>query len=47
MKKISRRSFLKTGATAAAATIAVPTILSTGWYAQAQPEAPWASVFEL
>jgi TldD protein len=39
MNKISRRSFLKTGATAAAATIAVPTILSRGWYSFAQAEA--------
>jgi len=38
MKKITRRSFLKTGATAAAATIAFPTILSKGWYAFAQAE---------
>jgi TldD protein len=40
MKKISRRAFLKAGATAAAATIAVPSILSRGWYALAQAEAP-------
>ena len=44
MKKISRRSFLKTGATAAAATLAVPTILPRGWYALAQPES--AGYFE-
>jgi TldD protein len=39
MKRISRRSFLKTGATAAAATMAAP-ILSGGWYGLAQAEAP-------
>jgi TldD protein len=44
MQKISRRSFLKTGATAAAATIAVPSILPRGWYAFAQAEA--AGYFE-
>ena len=44
MTKITRRSFLKTGATAAAATIAVPAILSRGWYAFAQAEA--AGYFE-
>ncbi len=44
MKQITRRSFLKTGATAAAATLAVPTILRRGWYAFAQAEA--AGYFE-
>ena len=44
MKRITRRSFLKTGATAAAATLAVPTILPGGWYAFAQAEA--AGYFE-
>jgi len=44
MTRITRRSFLKTGATAAAATIAVPAILSRGWYALAQPAA--AGYFE-
>ena len=44
MKQITRRSFLKTGATAAAATIAVPAILPRGWYAFAQAEA--AGYFE-
>ncbi len=44
MKEITRRSFLKTGATAAAATIAVPAILSRGWYSFAQAEA--AGYFE-
>ena len=44
MEKITRRSFLKTGATAAAATMAVPAILSRGWYAFAQAEA--AGYFE-
>jgi TldD protein len=43
MTEISRRSFLKTGA-AAAATIAVPTFLSKGWYSFAQAEA--AGYFE-
>jgi TldD protein len=44
MKTITRRSFLKTGATAAAATIAVPAILPRGWYSFAQAEA--AGYFE-
>jgi TldD protein len=44
MTQITRRSFLKTGATAAAATIAVPTFLSKGWYAFAQADA--AGYFE-
>jgi TldD protein len=44
MKKITRRAFIKTGARAAAATIAVPTILSKGWYAFAHAEA--AGYFE-
>jgi TldD protein len=44
MKEMTRRSFIKTGATAAAATIAVPTILSRGWYSFAQAEA--AGYFE-
>ena len=39
MKTISRRSFLQTGATAAAATMAAP-ILSGGWYGLAQAESP-------
>lgn len=37
MKKITRRSFLKTSAQAAAATIAAPVILSDGWYSFASP----------
>lgn len=37
MKKITRRSFLKTSAQAAAATIAAPVILSDGWYSFANP----------
>jgi TldD protein len=44
MKRITRRSFLKTGATAAAATLAVPTILPRGWDIFAQAEA--AGYFE-
>jgi TldD protein len=44
MKTITRRSFLKTGATAAAATLAAPAILPRGWYAFAQAEA--AGYFE-
>jgi TldD protein len=40
MKHISRRDFIRTGAAAAAGTIAVPTILTKGWYALAQAEAP-------
>ncbi len=35
MKQISRRSFIKGGAAVAASTLAVPTILSKGWYAHA------------
>ena len=38
MKTVTRRSFLKTGATAAAATLAAPAILPRGWYAFAQAE---------
>jgi TldD protein len=38
MTTISRRSFLKTGAAAAAATIAGPAFLSRGWYAFARTE---------
>jgi TldD protein len=38
MKKITRRSFLKTSAQAAAATIAAPVILSDGWYSFASQE---------
>jgi len=37
MKEISRRSFLKTGA-AAAATFAVPSVLTEGWPVLARPE---------
>ena len=44
MSTITRRSFLKTGAAAAAGTIAVPALLSKGWYAFAQAEA--AGYFE-
>jgi TldD protein len=44
MKTITRRSFLKTGATAAAATLAAPAILPRGWVAFAQAEA--AGYFE-
>jgi len=33
MKKITRRDFIRTGAAAAAGTIAVPSILSGGWFA--------------
>jgi len=40
MKKISRRSFIKTGATAAAAAVAIPTILSKGWSTLAGSDAP-------
>lgn len=39
MKHISRRAFIKAGATMAASTVAVPTILSKGWYAHAQTAA--------
>jgi len=44
MIKMTRRSFLKTGATAAAATVAVPTVLSRGLYAFARADA--AGYFE-
>ena len=44
MKEMTRRSFLKTGATAAAGTIALPAILPRGWYSFAQAEA--AGYFE-
>lgn len=44
MKEMTRRSFLKTGATAAAATIAIPAVLPRGWYSFAQAEA--AGYFE-
>jgi TldD protein len=44
MNKITRRSFLATGASAAAATLAVPMVLSRGWTAFAQAEA--AGYFE-
>jgi TldD protein len=44
MKKITRRSFLKAGATAAAATLAAPAILPRGWYTFAEAEA--AGYFE-
>jgi TldD protein len=37
MKKITRRSFLKTSAQAAALTIAVPVVLPEGWYRFASP----------
>ena len=37
MKKVTRRSFLKTSAQAAAATVAAPYILSNGWYSFARP----------
>lgn len=37
MKKISRRSFLKTTAKAAAVTIAAPVVLPEGWYSFAGP----------
>ena len=38
MKTITRRSFLKTSAQAAAATIAAPAVLTDGWYSFASPE---------
>ncbi len=44
MKEMTRRSFLRTGATAAAATIALPAILPRGWYSF--PEAEAAGYFE-
>jgi TldD protein len=44
MNKITRRSFLKTGAAAAAATLAAPAILPRGWYTFAEVEA--AGYFE-
>ena len=44
MKNFSRRDFLKTGAAAAAATVALP-ILSKGWYAL-PPDAEAAGYFE-
>jgi len=37
MKKITRRSFLKTTAQAAAVTIAAPVVLPEGWYSFASP----------
>ena len=40
MKEISRRSFLKTAASAAAVSIAVPVVLPRGWYALAGEEKP-------
>jgi TldD protein len=40
MKKVTRRSFLKTTAKAAAVTIAAPVILPEGWYSLAQAEKP-------
>ncbi len=40
MKKISRRSFLKTTAQAAAVTIAAPVVLPKGWYGLARAETP-------
>ncbi len=40
MKKITRRSFLKTTAKAAAVTIAAPVVLPEGWYSLAQAEKP-------
>lgn len=39
MHSISRRAFLKTGTSAAAATMAAP-LLTGGWYALAEPQAP-------
>jgi len=44
MKHISRRAFIKAGATMAATTVAIPTILSKGWSALAESEA--AGYFE-
>lgn len=40
MKKISRRSFIKTAASAAAVSIAAPVVLPRGWYALAGAEEP-------
>ncbi|MDH5386557.1 MAG: twin-arginine translocation signal domain-containing protein, partial [Candidatus Aminicenantes bacterium] len=40
MKKITRRSFLKTTAKAAAITVAAPVVLPEGWYSLAQGEKP-------
>jgi TldD protein len=40
MKKISRRSFLKTTAKAAAVTIAAPIVLPEGWYGLARADTP-------
>jgi TldD protein len=40
MKKVSRRSFLKTTAKAAAATIAAPVVLPEGWYSLAHADSP-------
>jgi TldD protein len=40
MKKVTRRSFLKTTAKAAAITIAAPVVLPEGWYSHAQAEKP-------
>jgi len=40
MKKISRRSFIKTAASAAAVSIAAPVVLPRGWYALAGAEKP-------
>jgi TldD protein len=40
MKKITRRDFIKSGASAAAATLAVPTIFAKGWLAFPQAETP-------
>jgi len=40
MKKITRRSFLKTSAKAAAVTIAAPVVLPEGWYSLAQADKP-------
>lgn len=44
MKKITRRDFIKSGASAAAATLAVPAILTKGWPAFGQAES--AGYFE-
>ena len=40
MKKISRRSFIKTAASAAAVSIAAPVVLPRGWYALAGADKP-------
>ncbi len=37
MKKITRRSFLKTTAQTAAVTIVAPVVLPKGWYSFANP----------